>query len=394
MNGRRIWRERWIGFHRWIGIVAGAVLVLVGLTGSLYVFVREIRLALDPSTQWVHVGERGRAGYLGWSEILATAELKKPAGTILSGIGGPLTEEESARVFYSPQDAGTHSSDFHELCFDPYTGAYLGESRLEDRWVWKICDFLFRLHYSLALDDLGGRVVGIAAIIGLGSIVSGLYLWWPGFGRLRTAFVVHRNGAGVRRQYDVHRVLGFYFSLSLGVLLLSGVWMNFNAQFVGLVKWLSPGTQAGEPEARGRVGEATRLTYDPSAILARIRAQFPEGHLNWASIPKDSLEPMVISFVEVPGSGIPHWSERTIYVDAASGEVLRVDDPARRRSWGESFLAWQWPLHSGRAFGWPGRMLVFLTGFVPLALYVTGLKVWWHKRRSKARHKGEATLAA
>lgn len=304
MKATKLWRERWLWLHRWMGIIAGALLVVVGLTGSLYVFVREIRATIDPAMHRVNRGALDRSAYRPWSEILTTAESKKPPGTFLTGIGGPLSETECARVYYSPPQAGSHSSDFHELCIDPYTGLYLGESRLEESWVWKACEFLFRLHYSLALEEVGGSIVGFIALIGIVSILSGLYLWWPGVRRLTSALVIHSKGAGVRRHLDVHRVVGFYFALSLGVVLLSGTWMNFNAQFVALVKFLSPGTQAGEPEVPAAQARTGGPVPDWGQAITRIRNQFPEGYLNWVSIPTEPAGWLVFSFVEVSGSNV------------------------------------------------------------------------------------------
>ncbi|MDD4905300.1 MAG: PepSY-associated TM helix domain-containing protein [Methylobacter tundripaludum] len=43
---------------------------------------------------------------------------------------------------------------------------------------------------------------------------------------------------------------------------------------------------------------------------------------------------------------------------------MKVQDPSTRSIAGQTFVEWQWPLHSDRAFGWTGRILVFLTGLI------------------------------
>ena len=42
----------------------------------------------------------------------------------------------------------------------------------------------------------------------------------------------------------------------------------------------------------------------------------------------------------------------------------------------------QFPLHSGRILGVPGRILVSIMGIVVAALSVTGVVIWLRKRRS------------
>jgi uncharacterized iron-regulated membrane protein len=50
------------------------------------------------------------------------------------------------------------------------------------------------------------------------------------------------------------------------------------------------------------------------------------------------------------------------------------------------FMQWQWPLHSGQAFGWTGRILVFITGLICPVLLVTGVIRWLQKRKA-TRHR-------
>jgi uncharacterized iron-regulated membrane protein len=47
---------------------------------------------------------------------------------------------------------------------------------------------------------------------------------------------------------------------------------------------------------------------------------------------------------------------------------------------GSKFIAWQLVLHNGSILGLTGKVFVFITGLVPLFLYVTGMLWWWRKR--------------
>ena len=62
---------------------------------------------------------------------------------------------------------------------------------------------------------------------------------------------------------------------------------------------------------------------------------------------------------------------------------MDVRAPNTRRSAGETFLDWQWPLHSGKAFGWVGRILIFLCGLACPVIYMTGVIRWLQKRRAQ-----------
>ena len=70
-------------------------------------------------------------------------------------------------------------------------------------------------------------------------------------------------------------------------------------------------------------------------------------------------------------------------VDQYSGKILKVQDPTNRKSAGQAVVDWQWPLHSGKAFGWTGRILTFLSGLACPVLFVTGFIRWRQKRSAK-----------
>lgn len=91
------------------------------------------------------------------------------------------------------------------------------------------------------------------------------------------------------------------------------------------------------------------------------------------------------------GGSFIHW--RCVVIDQYSGAILDVDDPADRSATaGEVFTHWQWPLHSGRAFGWTGRILVFLSGQACPLLFVTGVIRRLQKRRAKRHKAGHGKL--
>lgn len=81
------------------------------------------------------------------------------------------------------------------------------------------------------------------------------------------------------------------------------------------------------------------------------------------------------------------WAERIVTVEALTGRIVCVRDANTRKSAGETFLDWQWPLHSGKAFGWTGRILVFLSGLTLPLMFITGMIRWLQKRRAQKKYQ-------
>ena len=126
----------------------------------------------------------------------------------------------------------------------------------------------------------------------------------------------------------------------------------------------------------------------PSITLAEAVAiadqRYPTGRADWLYVASEPTGTYTVckDDVQEPGSLI---HRRCVVIDQYSGKILDVDDPSIGTA-GEVFTHWQWPLHSGQAFGWTGRILVFLSGLACPVLFVTGIIRWLQKRKAKQIH--------
>jgi uncharacterized iron-regulated membrane protein len=71
-----------------------------------------------------------------------------------------------------------------------------------------------------------------------------------------------------------------------------------------------------------------------------------------------------------------------VSIEQYSGAALRIQGP-HAASAGDQVLGWFFPLHTGQAFGLPGRIVMVVIGVVPTCLYLTGLIFWWNRRRRR-----------
>jgi uncharacterized iron-regulated membrane protein len=78
-----------------------------------------------------------------------------------------------------------------------------------------------------------------------------------------------------------------------------------------------------------------------------------------------------------PGLGVP-W----LYFDS-SGTLVQTETPDSATP-ADRALAAMFPLHTGNAFGLPGRVLIAVTGVAVAVLSVTGVLIWARRYRSRA----------
>lgn len=95
-----------------------------------------------------------------------------------------------------------------------------------------------------------------------------------------------------------------------------------------------------------------------------------------------------VSFFE-PGDdhGAAGVGQAALYYDSEDGRRLGTKLPWVGTA-ADIFVQMQFPMHSGRILGLPGRILISAMGLVVAALSVTGVVIWWRKRRARVKVRG------
>ncbi|WP_347257843.1 PepSY-associated TM helix domain-containing protein [Methylocaldum sp.] len=375
-------RRLWLKVHLWLGLGLGLFLAVIGVTGSVLVFWHEIDESLNPDLYRASIPPGPERKPL--DEILAAAERAAAPGWESGWLDAPAgTGMNYVFSFYYPEQTPTPPPEEAvalNIAVNPYTAEAVGRRVFyHARNPLRHCliGFVFKLHYALLLKDFGVILVGAMAVLFLISVLTGLILWWPLDSKWRRVLTIKRRASAVRVNHDLHQTSGFYTLIVLLALLISGFYFNLPEQFRWLVERFSPLTP--EPTASGNPG-----TNMPSINLeaALARSEYPGGVPQFYSFSPSDEGLFTACYRDIPELRPHVLDSRCLVLDRRSGELLQVRDPAHG-SGGDVFVQWQWPLHSGKVFGLPGRILVFLSGLACPVLYVTGIIRWLQKRRAR-----------
>ncbi|HIJ61723.1 MAG TPA: PepSY domain-containing protein [Rhodospirillaceae bacterium] len=368
-------RGVWLRIHLYLGLGGGALIALVGLTGSMIVFFWELDELLNPCLVIESPGDR----WLPFDEIVAkvrTANPERPAGWTLSL---PRDRHGAMQLTYAKpaEKAGAYYAPLM-VSVDPFTGRILA-SRF---WGDTVATWLYDLHFTLTFGAVGRKVVGFIGIGLLISIISGMALWWPPPEKWRQAFVIKRNAAAQRRVFDLHRVTGIYAVIVLFVLSLTGIYLVFPNTVIAGLKLFAPDTfnPYRTPTARPVSMAGGRTALKIPEILSISERELPGTELTKIFVPGRSDEPYRV-IRRYPDEGNLYFPMNIVVVDPWSGDVLGKQDVGRFGPL-ETILDLQFPLHSGEALGLGGRLTVLLSGLAPTFLLVTGFLRWRHKRRA------------
>ncbi|HEY8095396.1 MAG TPA: PepSY-associated TM helix domain-containing protein [Methylobacter sp.] len=382
-------RKLWLDVHLYLGLIAGAILAVVGLTGSIEVFFVELQEILNAEQIVIVVPPESQNKLYALDDIVAAAETVKPQGSRLFKIYYPRKPDVAYKLLYFVRDAGlANNGDGYYIFVDPYTAQAKGVQlwHPKDRyWGRPFISFIMQLHWCLLLGKTGGIIVGILGALSLISVLTGLIVWWPLTGKFKQALTFKKCASAVRFNFDLHKTVGFYSTILLLPVLFSGIYMNLPDQVNVLVKLFSPVNRPTAfntipVEIHSNPPQTGQQAISISKVEAIVQDRYPAGRLWMLNAPKDRED-----VYKVMKDDVTELSRFTGYrdfaVDQYSGEILKVYERGTG-SGGDVFLDWQWPLHSGKAFGWTGRILVFLSGLACPVLYVTGVIRWLKKRKA------------
>lgn len=377
-------RKLWLKVHLYIGLFAGAVFVLIGLAGSLSVFKPEIDSVLNPALKKIQ-GYSSQPPYRSLDEIAAAAKTVIPKQGKPYAFVFPSQPDEAFSVTYSLPAPVPGQSEWHLVSVNPYNARIMGQRLMFDTgnpWRGSLMNFFVRFHYTLALGEGGKTFVGIVSLFLLFSILTGLIVWWPSPGKLSRALTIKARASTERLNFDLHKTFGFYFSIMLIVIVFSGIYLVFPSYVSGLVNLFSSLKSdsvnlISEPNER-------QLAIGLDQVAAITNKHFPNGEYKMIVLPQDQH-----GFYRVvkraPQEINRTRSRRMLWIDQYSGKIMQERDP-KDDSVGDVFLQWLYPLHSGEAFGLTGRIIIAVTGLVPLLLYVTGVIRWLQKRKVAKHH--------
>ncbi|MEQ9446720.1 MAG: PepSY-associated TM helix domain-containing protein [Rhodospirillaceae bacterium] len=371
----------WLFGHRWIGLLLGLAIALIGLSGSLLVFEDSIDSALYPELHTVIPTGPVQS----FDDLAAAAQAAHPNKTLLYLLRNNDQPETSISALMTPKSRQVPGRT--QVFINPYTGAVLG-SRPEHNWLGMVHDF----HGEFLAGPTGELLVGALAIVLLFSLTGGLVLWWPkssdgaesGKGRWKRALSVKSSGTLKRLLRDVHNVTGASFFVVLFVCSLTAlplIWPEESKVVLSKVLGEPPVEEHRRTSTRPEDLSHTdnRISLGQAAMIGQ--AQSP-GH--WVNLALNAFGPTGSYMIRTLPAGETAMSKSiTVFVDRYSGEVIDTADPSQQHIVDALASDFAGTIHNGSILGLPGRWLVFAGGLAFPMLFVTGLLVWLRGKFTK-----------
>ncbi len=372
MNTKSI-RNLAFSLHRYIGLTVGLILVIVGLTGSILVFQKEIDSILVKQ-QFEQVIPQAQ-----------TVSLEEVANNVTQAYANQPDWKLAQFVFYYDLDIYrvrlSNSEDQQlEVFVNAYTGKILGDRLRNQGFFGRV----YELHYSLLAGPIGFVIVGITALLMCILAITGLLLW-SGWRNLISGFKIKWNAKTKRKNYDIHRVVGIVALVFLTFTGFTGFIWNFYEQTEPAIYALT--FTPKPPEVKSIVTGKESLAI--SQIIEKAIATIPEAKPSSISIPTKPDEVFTV-YLKQPQDA--QYYANKVDIDRYSGKVLQVIN-SKTAKLGDRLLNVFAPMHYGTFGGLPTRILYVFVGLSPTILFMTGLVMYRLRRRPQAVKQASRELA-
>jgi uncharacterized iron-regulated membrane protein len=405
--------------HRWAGLFLAGFLFFSGATGAVISWDHELDEWLNPHLTKAPAVAQGVPSLQIAREIEARHhEVSVSYVPMATEAGHALAFGVEPRV--NPATGRLFEEKFNQVFIDPSDGHELGKRAWGAAWPISketFVSFLYMLHYSMHIPEMWGIdrwgiwLLGVVALVWTLDCFVGFYLTLPAlrreaeasgdaeeaaaartrksfWQRWKPSFLVRTKAGNYKLNFDLHRAGGLWTWGLLFTVAFTAFSMNLYSEVfypvMSLVSEITPSPFMQREPTDKHAPITPKLGFAEIVQIAEKEGkqrgwEQPVGGVFYANLygiynvtfhrPED----------DHGAGGVGH---RELYLDAHDGSTLGEQQPWQGTA-ADIFMQAQFPLHSGRILGLPGRVLISLMGVVAAMLSVTGVIVWWKKRAAR-----------
>lgn len=390
--------------HLAIGLSAGAIILLMSVTGVMLGYERQMIAWIDGKPRVEQPG----SVRLPLDTLVARAAIDRGAVASMVVKSAP----------HEPVMVRFRDRAVPPKAIDPYTAAVIpspqggkGQAffsglRRWHRWVGAS---------AAEARAMGKAATGAANLGFLFLVLSGLWLWWPrkwSFAALRRNAVLRTDLRGKPRDFNWHHAVGFWSAIPLALVVATAVFISYQWPGRLLDRTL------GSPEEKAAAIAAGR-TAAPSRAVAGTTSARSDASRERTEPPARSREVPLESLLAAAGAARADWTQVSMTLASptdtahtlvvASGNTYRPDlrttlvmdaastrrTPLAVRDYGSlstsrQIRSWARFGHTGEVFGIVGQTIATLATAAGVVLVWTGFalsirRLWaWRRRRARA----------
>lgn len=372
--------------HWFLGISAGLILSLMGVTGAIYSYEQQILKAINQDSYTVQVAQQPK---------LTPAQLYQHFSQ-----SNPEMKINSVTIAHDPSASSSvnivkeGAKRGYNMMVNPYTAEVLPEIKGQEFF-----QFVQQLHRNLTVGPVGKQITGACTLMLIYFVLSGLYLRWPKKHSVKQWLAVKPKLKGRNFLWDLHAVVGTWVIIFYLVLACTGLYWSYDWWRGGMFKVLGverPQAQLQEKPAKSKEGHGKQQAGE-----GREKAGLKPDQINHAltqswtgfnqlvgrayssvtfNIPKKADGQLELSFVDAEPQ---HERARNKATYNYQRSTLTDVELYADKKLNEKIMSSMLPVHRGSFFGPIYQFFVVLAALMMPLFFVTGWMLYLKRRKQK-----------
>lgn len=350
--------------HLWLGLVSGLIVLIVALTGCMFVFEENLKVSFD-------------------RDFYCTPQIGNTAvdlDILKDCVVARFPKEEISNINFKgkPDAAYIFVTKNKLISVNPYNNTIIGVRK-------KTADFFTvvqEIHTKLYLGDVGAAIIKANVLVFFVLCLSGLILWWPKkwkyFKKSTTVNFKTKNKKLL--VWNIHSVLGFYALIILVIIAFTGMFMAYDSvkQATSLVTRGTIEIKENRPKIKAEPN------VSPTIVLQQLYdfglgfdKQKPIETMIMLPTKKNALLRIAIRY--------PYSIARrqnTFLYDGNTAKLISKTLYSQYDSY-EKVAMSAYNLHTGRTVGIYSKIVYFFAALFAASLPVTGFLIWRGKKHKK-----------
>lgn len=360
--------------HWFLGITAGLILSLMGVTGAIYSYDQQILKWLNQDS---YVVEAAQTPKLSPAQLYQHFNQQQPEIQINSiTIAANPTESSTVNIKKEGARRG------YNMMVNPYTAEVLPDIKGRDT-----LQFIQRLHRNLTAGELGAQITGASTLMLIFFVLSGIYLRFPKKHSIKQWLFIKPKLKGRNFIWDLHAVVGTWVIVFYLLFACTGLYWSYDWWRAGMFKVMGveqpQRNQQNNERGKDKQSKLTNaqlntiLTQTWTGVNAQIGREYSSLTLN---IPKNADAKVELSFVDA----IPqHERARNQAIYNYQDNKFEKFELYEDKKLNEKIMSSMLPVHRGSFFGSTYQFIAMLASLAMPLFFVTGWMLYLKRRKQK-----------
>ncbi|MFY5844522.1 PepSY domain-containing protein [Acinetobacter baumannii] len=363
--------------HWFLGISAGLILSIMGVTGAIYSYDQQILKWVNTDSYVVQAQS---------SPKLTPAQLYQHFTTIQPEIkinSITIAKDPTASSVVNIEKEGERRG--YNMMVNPYTAQVLPE--VQGR---KLLLLIQQIHRNLTAGEFGKQITSACALMLIYFVLSGLYLRWPKKHSARQWLAVKPKLKGRNFIWDLHAVVGTWVIVFYLLFACTGLYWSYDWWRSGMFKVL--GVEQPKMQGHGGSGrnkdQLPKIQLDNAQLITALNQTW-SGFNNQigrdystltVNLPKKDDGKIELSFVDATPQHERARNQAVYNYKTANIEKMELYEDKKLN---QKIMSSMLPVHRGSFFGPVYQFVAMLASLAMPLFFVTGWMLYLKRRKQK-----------